>query len=121
MKNFIKIYAQIETEQEEYVQNIKDIIYRILESKGIRQTKGGIMHRTSNILPFKPQLGKEFYCETGTSFSFNVRIINGYIEAFGTVPGKSPVKMITKKWFNIKKMEKEFFQIFGQCFYKHYP
>ena len=119
MKNFAKAYYKIDEEQEKYVQKIKDIIYRILEAKGSPQNIGNAVPGTHNILPYSPRHGKEFGCVTnGTGFSFSVRVKSGHIEAFGTVPGPAPVKMITKKWHSLKKLEDEFLQIFGECFYK---
>jgi hypothetical protein len=119
MRNFQKNYLKIDKEYEEYVQKIKDTIYRLLESKGAKQSDGGLIHGTFNLLPSTPRLGKVFGCETnGTGFTFDVRVTCGYIEACGTIPGPAPVKMVTKKWYSVKKLEKEFLQIFGQCFYR---
>ncbi len=119
MKNFAKAYSKIDEEQEKYVQRIKDTIFGLLEAKGSPQHIGNAVPGTHDILPYSPRHGKEFGCTTnGTGFSFSIRVKSGYVEAFGTVPGPAPVRMITKKWRSLKKLEKEFLQVFGECFYK---
>ena len=67
----------------------------------------------------KIQKEQEAHVEKIKRIIFNLLELNGVSQIDGgTIPGTPPVKMVTKKWYSLGKLEKEFIQVFGKCFYK---
>src|SRR5665811_2413582 len=117
MKNYSEAYSKLQKEHESYVKKIKELIFNLLELNGASQIDGGGVPGIYQTLD--PKIGYEFSCNTyGTGFNFNVRVEKNYVEATGIIIGARPAKFLTKRWYNLKRLEMEFINVFGQCFYK---
>src|SRR5680860_1627160 len=117
MKNYSEAYSKLQKEHESYVEKIKGVIFNLLELNGASQIDGGCVPDIYKISD--PRIGYAFNCNThGTGFNFKVCVVKNYVEATGIITGARSAKFLTKRWYSLKKLEMEFINVFGQCFYK---
>lgn len=120
MKDYNKILSAIEKEQLAYVEKVRDILFDLLEAYGVVQRQFEYTN-IGRILDSDPKFGHKFICNTnGTPFMFVVVIRDNFIEVTGFTAGSLPATKIVKKWYSLKKLEREFISVFGPCFNKNF-